>query len=165
MITSRIRPLDVKLIFEDRSYKLGETIDLVVELTPRGDVEVREGRVDLVCEEQWSENYTVMVAVQRSVAIPTMGRGAPAVYLPTPRVPKQVHKEHKETYTHSSVVFLQDTRLNSRTMDNYRAALEIQLDPPPHAGVATLRWRLVTTIDVARARDIKARYPVKVTLA
>ena len=49
MVVSRLRPLGVKLDFGDQSYKLGETFDISVELNPRGDVEVREGRVDLVC--------------------------------------------------------------------------------------------------------------------
>ena len=62
-MVSRLRPLDVNLVFEDRPYKLGETINLTMELTPRGDVEVREGRVDLMCEERWQEVSTVMVPV------------------------------------------------------------------------------------------------------
>ena len=32
-------------------YKLGETINLTMELGPKRDMQVREGRVDLVCEE------------------------------------------------------------------------------------------------------------------
>ena len=37
---SSLRPLDVKTICVHRTYKLEETIDLTVELTARGDVEV-----------------------------------------------------------------------------------------------------------------------------
>ena len=50
MVISRLRPLGVNLDFGDQSYMLGGTIDISVELNPRRDVEVREGRVDLVCE-------------------------------------------------------------------------------------------------------------------
>ena len=49
----RLRPLDVILNFENRSYKLGETISCNVELDARVDVDVREGRIDLVCQVHW----------------------------------------------------------------------------------------------------------------
>ncbi len=51
---SRLFPLEVKVSFEDRGYGLGETINLTVELSPRRDMEVREGHVDLLCEEHWT---------------------------------------------------------------------------------------------------------------
>ena len=155
MVTSRLRPLDLKLFFEDRPYKLGETIDITTELDARGDVEVREGRVDLVCEERWTEVYTVMVSGGRQP------RGA---YQMLPTVPKQVSKKHVETYVHSSVVFLQDTRLDSTTRGSYRARLEIEPESLPHAAEATVKWTLVATIDVARGRDIKTRRAVEVTV-
>ena len=44
-----------------RPYRLGETIKIMVELGANGDVEVREARVDLVCEENYLESYNVMV--------------------------------------------------------------------------------------------------------
>ncbi len=157
MVTSRLRPLDVKLFFEDRPYKLGETIDLTTELDARGDVEVREGRVDLVCEARWTEIYTIMVSGGRSVRL------GGTINTP-PKIPKQVTKEHKETYIHSSVVFLQDTRLDSRTRGSYRARLEIEPESLPHAAEATVKWTLVAAVDVAGARDIKTRRAVKVSV-
>ena len=159
---SRLFPLGVKVSFEDRVYKLGETIDLTVELSPKRDMEVREGRVDLVCEEHWTEFSTVMVPVSRA----SRGEAASASggrVLPEARIPKQVHEEHRESYVHSSVVFLEDTRLASGRTGSHNARLEIQPEPPPHALDGKVRWRLVTTTDVAGARDIKARRLVKVT--
>ena len=153
MVTSRLRPLDLKLFFEDRPYKLGETIDITTELDARGDVEVREGRVDLVCEARWTEIYTVMVSA---------GRQPRGVAYILPMVPKQVSKKHVETYVHSSVVFLQETRLDSTTRGSYRARLEIEPESPPHAAEATVKWMLVAAIDVVRARDIKTRRAVEV---
>ena len=161
-MVTRLRPLDVKLVFEDHPYKLGETIDLRVELDAKGAVEVREGRVDLVCEVRWGETFTVMV--------PTFSRpsrsavaGVGGVYIP-PKVPKQVTKEYRETYVHSSVVFIEDERLDSGGTSRYNAMLEIQPEPPGHVEKGTVKWSLVTAIDVAQARDIKTRCPVKVTV-
>ena len=151
--------MDLKLLFEDRPYKLGETIDLTMELDARGDVEVREGRVDLVCDARWTEVYTIMVpAATRASAV------GGTIIIP-PKIPKQVSKEHRETYVHSSVVFLQDTRLDSSTRGSYRVSLEIEPESPPHAAEATVKWTLVAAIDVARARDIKTRRAVKVTIS
>lgn len=79
---------------------------------------MREGRVDLVCEVHWTETYTVMVSMAvMSFSATSSGR----VYIP-PKIPKRVTKEHKETYIHSRVVFLQDTRLDSATISSYRAS-------------------------------------------
>ena len=47
----KLKSLELGLDFEDRGYKLGDTINVRVNLTPNGDVDVREARVDLVCEE------------------------------------------------------------------------------------------------------------------
>ena len=49
-MVSRLFPLGINIAFEQRPYKLGETIHVTVELVPRRDIRVREVRVDLVCE-------------------------------------------------------------------------------------------------------------------
>ena len=161
MAISRLRPLGVKLDFGDRSYKLGETIDITVELNPRGDVEVREGRVDLVCEVRWREISTVKVVASRgAIPQPASGRSAP----PAVWVTKQVTKERKETYVHSTVVFLTNTHLHSGAPGRYNARLDIQPEPPAHAAEGTVKWQLLTTIDVAGARDFTRKRKVQVTV-
>ena len=155
---SRLFPVGVKITFEDRPYKLGETLNISVELEPRRDQEIREGRIDLVCEERWTEVHTVRVNVNR----PRVGStsGAPE---PTITMPKRVTESHRETYVHSSVVFLKDGRVQSGRVSRHNATLLILPKPPPHADKAALSWRLVTTVDLSGARDIKARRLVKVT--
>ncbi len=149
---SPLFPLGVKVSFEDRVYKLGETINLTVELSPKRDMEVREGRVDLVREEVWREVFTVMIPVGGGYA-----RGL------APSVPQRRTKTSREALVHSSAVFIRDTRLASGRTGSFNARLEIEPEPPPHARQGKVRWRLVTTTDVAGARDIKARRLVKVT--
>ena len=162
MPLSRIRPLGLKLAFADRSYKLGEAIHATVELTPRSDVEIREARVDLVCEEQYLESYTVNVpSGQPSDAGSPFNIGG--TYVP-PRIPKQVTKDVRQTYVHSSVVFLAGTTLPQGSPITYEARLDIETEPPAHAGVARLRWRLECVADVAMARDVKTRHKVQVTV-
>ena len=155
-MVTRLFPLNVKVSFEDRPYKLGETIDLTVELSPRLDIAVREGRVDLVCEERWTEVSTVMVTAAMSATTPSRVVG---------EVPKQVTEKHRAAFVHSRVVFLENAQLRSGVAARYNPRLDIDTEPPPHADKATLSWRLKTTVDVAGARDITARRPVKVSLA
>ncbi len=149
---SRLFPVGVKIAFEDRPYRLGETVNISVELESRRDQEVREGRIDLVCQERWTEVHTVRVQVNR----PRIGSavGAPE---PTITVPKRVTESHREAYVHSSVVFLKDGRLQSGRVFRHNATLLILPEPPPHGDEARLSWRLVATVDLAGARDIKAR--------
>ena len=156
---TRLFPLGVKITFEDRPYKLGETVNVSVELEPRREQEVREGRIDLVCEEHWTDVHTVRVPVNR----PRVGSAIGGVPEPTIMVPKRVTETHREAFVHSSVIFLKDGRLQPGRASRHNATLLILPNPTPHADKATLSWRLVTTIDVAGARDIKARRLIQVT--
>ena len=152
-MVSRLKPLNVSLDFQEGPYKLGETIRLKVILEPTRDVELREGRIDLVCQETYTESYTVTGPTLYA----SSGRAAPRA-----QVPRKVTKQHKETYTHSSVVFLQETMLDAESATAYDVRLEIQPESPPHADNATAKWTLVANVDVARARDVKSRRAVKV---
>ena len=154
-MVTRLFPLNVKVSVEDRSYRLGETINLTVELSPRRDMEVREARVDLVCEEVWREVFTVMMPVRGH---------SPYAREHAPSVPQQRTNTHREAFVHSSVVFLENAQLRSGVAASYSLRLDIGTEPPPHADEATLSWRLKTTVDVAGARDITARRLLKVTL-
>ncbi len=151
----RLFPLGVKVTFEDRAYKLGEAIILTVELRPRRDIEVREGRVDLIREEVWREVFTVMMPVKRGYA--------PAMSGQPPSVSQQRTKTSREAYVHSSILFLEDTQLASGRTCSYDARLEIGSEAPPHARDGKVTWRLVTTANIPGARDIKARRLVRVT--
>ena len=167
MPISRLRPLDVKILFDDRPYKLGETINVMLELSARSEIEVREARVDLVCEEYYVESYDIMVPdikTGRSMGGLYGGSGIATGYTPTPMIPKQVTKEHRETYIHSSVIFLADSLLNSGVTDQYDVRLGIETELPPHAGISVVKWRLELVVDVARARDVKTRHKVDVEL-
>ena len=198
---SRLLPLGIKVNFEDRPYKLGETINLTLELSPRLEIEVREGRVDLVCDMRYTQVVTVMkrrgplnpgakrpghgfFSVPRQTKTSQWYReqsldvwgerwrsgdihGAqfergrrPMLLQPELR---QEARKRRAAYVHSSVVFLRDERIPSGRTNTYNARLDIQPEPPSH-GEGTVSWSLVTTVDVVRARNIKARQLVNVTL-
>ena len=57
---SRLLPFGVEVCFEDRPYELGETVNLTLQLSPKSGIEVREGRVDLVCDARYTEVVRVL---------------------------------------------------------------------------------------------------------
>ena len=158
---SRLRPLDLTISFEERTYGVGETIDLTIDLMPHRDCQIREGRVDLMLEERWTERSTV------TVEVPLVHRNpasmASGIQVGSTTEIKEVVTRHKESSVRSRVVFLESVRLVSGRTARYSVRLEIQPDPPSGPHDAKRKWWLQTVIDVAGARDIKPRH--KVTIA
>jgi hypothetical protein len=98
----KLKPLEVGLEFEDRTYRLGDTINVTVDLNPRGDVHVREARVDLVCQERYWENSTVSY----EVPILVKDRAGMVRQMGNETVTKQINKEKKKhTFTAAQCSF------------------------------------------------------------
>ena len=168
----KLKPLELSFDFEDRKYDLGDRIDVQVNLTPKGDVDVREARVDLVCEECYSRR-------ESGVVIPAGGSGliqggnsfTSTDYIP----PSSGVNQRIESYVHSSAVFLKDRTLRSDGPSAHEVRLQIQPLPPTHLDEAielqrdadsswTFKWTLVASVNVARGRDQKRQRKVKVKL-
>ncbi len=158
MLLGLFSPLSITVDLEERPYKLGEVIDFRLELKPRGKVEVREGRIDLVCEENYIETtFEVMPDLTGGSHGTTIGSSA----VPLGRVPKRITKKHRNRFVHSSVVFLANTRLSAGLTSEAR--LLIRPEAPAHAGDGNLKWTLEITADLAGSRDITQRKPITVT--
>ena len=162
-MVSRLRPLDVNFFFENRTYRLGETIDIDLELEANGDVEVREGRVDLMCEERYKQSSTVSVTKSSSGGM--LGGGPPIIS----KENRQVSHAREESYPHSSAVFLSEARLSSGTISRHKVTLAIGPEPPQHMSDPTVtdaevQWALVASFDVAKARDVTKRHQVELAL-
>ena len=112
--------------------------------------------MDLVCQQRWTEVTTVMVMVSTGALPSTLG-AVPAVA--SIRVPKKATKEYRESFVHSSIIFLQDTQLNPETTSNHDLRSEI---PTLRTEDANTKWSLVTVLDIAHARDIKTRRTVHI---
>ena len=158
----QLRPLQLSLEFESRAYKLGETIEVVVEMRPSTNIQVRGGRVDLVCEERYN---------QRGVSfIPDTYAGM----TPSGKT-SHVAQERKERFVHSTVRFMEEARLSGGATTSRRATLLVGTAPPPHLKEAialqrdassswTFTWTLVASVDVVRGRDPQVERDVVVTL-
>ena len=152
-------PLKIGIDFSDREYRLGETIDVAIELEPRRDVEVTEGRVDLVCEERYVETFTRTVPVRSSAGlISKKGVATRRTYS------KQEVKEYRNTYVHSSKMFVKTARFSKSATGTYRARLEIKPEKPKHSGTGTATWTLVTTLDIPDDREVTEERKVIVTI-
>lgn len=161
-MVSRLRPLDVTVSFQDRTYRLGESIELTIEMTAHRDCHVREGRVDLVVEERWTERTSL--SFEKPVYARTGGGGyTRMVQVGTTTETRDTTKDHKETSVHSSAVFIEDARLESGRPTRHSLRLEARAEAPARGGEAKIRWWVQTVVDVAGARDIKPRS--KVTIA
>lgn len=168
----KFKPLELSIDFDNRGYKLGDTIDIEVAITPTGELNVREGRVELLCEE-------IHARADRGIA---MGAGGSATvqggnpHTGTDYIPMSSSvSQRSESYVHSSVVFLKDATLGPGTPSTYGARLQIQPQPPKHFDEAkaaerdansswTFKWTLVATIDVVRGRNPKRQRKVDVVL-
>ena len=162
MAVSLFRPVDVEIAFDERSYGLGESIGVRVNLSARRDVAVREARLDLVCEEQFAESYTVSVP-----SGPPTDYGSPwgqfGVYR-APKMPKQVNQDKKESYVHSSALFLESATLSAGSVQRLSFDMHIEAEPPPRASVGSSRWWLEVVLDLAKARDVRTRHVVDVVV-
>ncbi len=157
----RVRPMrEAQVDFEDRTYKLGETIDLRVELNPRSDLDVRVVRVQLICEETYKIAESVRVS-----GLPSRNTdyGWDAS-MQTSSASGKDTKTRKRSYVHSSAEFAKSARLKAGTSQVYDVAFKIRPDPPWYTKEGTVKYRLLTVIDVVRGRNPRVRRTVKVAL-
>ena len=167
----RLRPLKVKLDIEDRAYNLGDTVDVYVELMPGSDVDVREVRVDLVCEQLHSRQDTGIMLPSSGAGVAGGRAGVTTDYVPAS---SQI-QQRAESYVHSSVVFLEGTTLRSGSPSAHRVRLQIQPAPPRRFKEAmdlhydaraawAFKWRLVATVNVVRGRNPRTQRVVQIAL-
>ena len=105
-----------------------------------------------------------MFGERGGVAVILMGAGlehARRPFLLPPELTQETRKR-RVTYVHSSVVWVRDERIPSDQMTTYNASLDIRPEPPSYGSEGRVTWSLVTTVDVVRARDVKARRLVNV---
>jgi hypothetical protein len=142
------------MVFDRRSYALGESIDIDIVFEARRDVLVKEGRVDLVCQDDYKQT-TPVTYVTRFAG----GYKKASPPLITMKRTRQITRSRNETYSHSSTVFLTDTRLRSGETTKHNVRLDIDLELPQTVNAT---WSLVVSFDVAQARNVSNRQPITI---
>ena len=127
---------------KDRTYQLGDTIDVSVGLKARRDLQLKQGRVELVIQKRYAEAFTRMAASRGNARLLTPAKKD--VMIPTQEI-----VEHEETYVHGSAVFATGMQLGSGERTTHSISLNIPLDLPPQAVTGTLTWSLTATADLA----------------
>ena len=161
----KLNPLDVKLDFDDRVYKLGEAIDVDVEFLPASDVTVRKAWIDLVYEQHTSRSETGIVI---GYGMGPRG-GSHHLSANVPGSP-QVNQRAK-TFIHSGIMFLKDSTCRSDRLNTHRVKLRIEPVPPKRfsdamdgSGAWSFIWRLRASVDVVRGRNVERSYQVRIGL-
>ncbi len=163
----KLRTLDLKLDFAQRTYKLGDTIDVTLDVQLHTDVNVREGRVELVCDQNWAKLATTFIPDTYATATPAGGVISGKT--------GQITQDRKESFVHSSVRFLDAGSLSPNAASTHTARLRIEPTPPPRLADAmaldrdansawTFKWKLVATVDVVRGRNPRRQRAVTITL-
>ncbi len=162
--------MDLTLDFDDRAYRLGDTIAMSVAMEARGPVKVREASVELVCDQKFAESYTVSgPGAYSGLSQPLSGGRLP----PRPDIPSKVGDERIESYAHSRAVFMSGEDLDPGPARQLTVRLPLDAAPPRRWEDAkalegdavrswTFTWRLVVSVDVARGRDARAERPVNI---
>ena len=160
-------PLDIKLDFERKSYRLGDTINATVTLIPVSGVRIREASLNLVAQVRRTE---VKAGWAHGMD------GAPSRYNAS-RVPTQgtpVQTESMETCY--STQFLTSESLSRDNVSRYKGDLTIgpklpkvaleanELERDANNSLSIERWWLEVQVDVARGRDSSVRQEIDITL-
>jgi hypothetical protein len=152
-------PLTIAISLEERSYELGDTMRVTVELSSTKVVEVAGGRVDLMCEEKWAETYIKPESMGRSAGMIRRGQE-----LPGPSVPVREVKEFKKAFAQSTAEISKGLQVHPETPTRLDLRLDIDTERPPHAGGGTLSWSLETTIETAKGRTVTDTQEVTVVI-
>ena len=170
-MVSRLRPLDVDFSFPEKPYQLGDSVRVDLQMTPRRDVLIRTGRIDLVCSMTFSEigrpgprRVGTNIPVTPASATSTLG-GRGSHYK---MVPSEASVEVTETDSYRGEPFLEGRRLRSGSRVLERVIVDVPAELPEEVGgsrnrtVAELEWSLVLNLDIGGARDVTLTKPIDI---
>ena len=153
----------IRLEFDSRTYKLGESLNLSVEIVANRGIRISEGLVDLHHERRYVENTQKMVPDYMANRIYL--RGNMAGRQPTKiMVPTRVTETFQDRYRHSSVDFLNDVELSEKANQKFNATLEIQPETPPHYGEGETKWILEVILVLPNGREITKEEVVVISI-
>jgi hypothetical protein len=150
----------ILLRFDDRRYKLGESIDITVEIYASRDFRLTEALIDLVHERRYIENSSMMVPDYMTARVnlrsPLAGRRV--------LVPKRVTQHLIDHYLHSSVTFANECHLDAGSHHSYSVRLAIQPHVPPHCGEGITKWLLKVVLRLPNGRGVIHAEQISISL-
>ena len=126
-LTKLFQPVRIHALFESRPYRLGETVDMAVQVVTRDRLEILRARAELL----WTPK----------------GRGAAEVRAQMGKGP----------FVHSSTTFSQRQMIRPGAEENFSVALRTELDPPGAGLIDTAlsdaSWKVRVTVETAMRKD------------
>lgn len=148
---SRLNPLSINIAFPRKTYYPGDIVSLIIDLTSRANVTIREARISLECQMRYSE---VRSGISGTDAINRRNAGTDGMLgRPPQMVTRSVEVETSGTFDEQT--FLTNLRLERYHRNSSAVALKV----PAKLGGKTKAaqrgpWRIVVTADVSLARDV-----------
>ncbi|MYB47790.1 MAG: hypothetical protein F4X72_00685 [Dehalococcoidia bacterium] len=169
----KLEPLGILLDFERKPYRLGDTINATVTLTPNGSVEVRKASLNLVAEILRTE-----VRMGRAM---DMGGSATLqggnVFTTTDYIPMQQSTEQKtSTEICYSSQFLTSESLGKGNDSRHKVDIKIgphlpkvvleakELERDANSSISIEQWWIEAHADVVRGPDWSVREKIQVKL-
>ena len=133
MLSRIFSPAKLNIVVPDRPYRFGETVDAVIELTAKNDLEVREGILQLFCDVHHVESRRVMVPDRRARMSAFHPRAMLSQPLPEVLIPKRISEEQHFRFPISTAIFTSSRKFEPGIMQ-FDAELPISSIPHARAG-------------------------------
>ena len=130
-------PVRIDVLFEPRPYRLGETIEIAINVVTRDQLNIGRGRADLV---------------GRGIGV---AAGDDADATPTLQSP----------YVHSSMVFSGRTTIRAGGEQIFGADLRLGHSIPRGLDAARVRWKVVIAFELLDGRTFSSEQGVRIRLA
>ena len=162
---SRLNPVRINIEFSEKTYRLGDTVSLRVDITADTDVTVRKARIGMECQTRYTKRR---LGLSKKDAV---NRGGPDMILlgAAPRmITESVEVEQSDTY--DGPAFLTNQRLQAGS--HHSSGIQLELPPELGRNGASAQsmtrpifsWRVVVTADVRLARDVTESAPIDIAL-
>ncbi len=162
-MVSRLNPVEIRISFPNKTYRLGDTVSLRVDMTADIDVTVREARISIECDIRYTE---MRLGISRGDAV---NRGPAVIPDTAPRtITESVEVELSDTYP--AQTFLTHQRLQVGRMNSAAVRFQIPSELARNGAYAqsmarpAFSWRVVVTADISLARDVTESKPIEVAL-
>ena len=158
MVSHLFNAPEVKIEFDDRQYRPGETVKLSVSINGAEVIhQIRSAEVEMVATVSYSETIA-------SANVPRSRGGSGGGFLSVPRQRSRRTTNHYEEQYTLAAVELADHELVPIEGSTFEVEIPIGNEPPPNWHKGTASYRLVVTIDLAGERDAHAEREVLVQL-
>ena len=166
-MVSRLNPVTIGISFPDKTYRLGDTVRVDVDMTADTDVTVREARVGMECQVRYTEMRS---GISRRDSVRRARAGDEGFLGPPPQTTTQPF-EVESSDIYDGPAFLTNQRLQAGRANSSNVRLEIPSELGRNGAYAqsmarpVFSWRVVVTADVSLARDVIQSRPIDIALS